>query len=92
MEARAQLTRTVDTDGPLRVIIVDDDPFARRTLRDVLQEAGITVIAEAEGGREAVELSLYYRPDVVVMDLVMPGVDGLAATQRIRSGRRRCGS
>jgi two-component system, NarL family, response regulator LiaR len=70
-------------DGPLRVIIADDDPLTRRTLRDVLQEAGVVVIAEAGGGREAVELSRYYRPDVVVMDLVMPGVDGLQATRQI---------
>jgi DNA-binding NarL/FixJ family response regulator len=52
-------------------------------LRDLLQMAGITVIAEAASGREAVELGLYYRPDVVVMDLIMPGVDGLAATRQI---------
>jgi two-component system, NarL family, response regulator LiaR len=70
-------------DGPLRVIIADDDPLTRRALRDVLQEAGVVVIAEAGGGREAVELSRYYRPDVVVMDLVMPGVDGLQATRQI---------
>lgn len=70
-------------DGALRVIVVDDDPLARRMLRDVLQDAGIVVIAEAGGGREAIELSTYYRPDVVVMDLVMPGVDGIAATRQI---------
>jgi two-component system, NarL family, response regulator LiaR len=70
-------------DDPLRVIVVDDDPLARRMLRDVLQDAGIVVIAEAGGGREAIELSLYYKPDVVVMDLVMPGVDGIAATRQI---------
>jgi DNA-binding NarL/FixJ family response regulator len=52
-------------------------------LRDVLQKAGITVIAEAGNGREAIELSVYYRPDVVVMDLVMPGMDGVAATRQI---------
>ncbi|HKE78168.1 MAG TPA: response regulator transcription factor [Solirubrobacteraceae bacterium] len=67
----------------LRVVVVDDDPLARRMLRDVLQDAGITVIAEAGGGREAIELSLYYKPDVVVMDLVMPGMDGIAATRQI---------
>ena len=67
----------------LRVVVVDDDPLARRMLRDVLQNAGITVIAEAGGGREAIELSLYYKPDVVVMDLVMPGMDGIAATRQI---------
>jgi NarL family two-component system response regulator LiaR len=72
-------------DDPLRVIVVDDDPLARRMLRDVLQEAGIVVIAEAGGGREAIELSNYYKPDVVVMDLVMPGIDGIAATRQIVS-------
>lgn len=76
-------TRPQNGDEPLKVIVVDDDPLARRMLRDVLQKAGITVIAEAGGGREAIELSVYYRPDVVVMDLVMPGMDGVAATRQI---------
>jgi DNA-binding NarL/FixJ family response regulator len=73
----------VEPATPLRVIVADDDPLARRMLRDVLQLAGITVIAEAGGGREAVELTTYYRPDVVVMDLIMPGMDGLAAMSEI---------
>jgi len=72
-----------DAVSPLRVIIADDDPLARRMLRDMLQQANITVIAEAEGGREAVELAVYYRPDIVVMDLIMPGIDGLTATKCI---------
>src|SRR4051794_4713644 len=71
-------------DGvPLRVIIADDDAMARRVVRDALQEAGITVIAEAADGREAIELTAHYKPDVVVMDIVMPSVDGLEATRRI---------
>jgi NarL family two-component system response regulator LiaR len=79
---------SADQDGlrdeePLRVIVADDDALARRMLRDVLQAAGIVVIAEASGGREAVELSHFYKPDVVIMDLVMPGIDGLAATRQL---------
>jgi two-component system, NarL family, response regulator LiaR len=70
-------------DVTLRVIVADDDPLARRVVRDALEAGGIIVIAEAANGREAVELSLYYKPDVVLMDLVMPEVDGIQATRRI---------
>jgi DNA-binding NarL/FixJ family response regulator len=66
-----------------RAIVADDDPFARKIIRDALQRAGITVVAEAHDGREAVELVLHYRPDVVLMDVVMPGLDGIAATRVI---------
>jgi len=69
-----------------RVVLVDDDALARRVVRDALQDAGFVVIAEAAGGREGVELSLYYRPDVVVMDVAMPGMDGLEATRQIVAG------
>jgi len=71
------------SDAPVRVIIADDDPLSRRVLRDALQESGITVIATAANGREAVELAVHYRPDVVVMDLVMPGMGGLEATRML---------
>lgn len=83
MKVEGTTEPTGDADERLRVIVVDDDPLARRVVRDTLQDAGITVIAEASDGREGAELALYYRPDVVVMDLVMPGTDGLHATRRI---------
>ena len=67
-----------------RAVIADDDPFARRVIKDVLQRAGVIVIAEARDGRQAVELTLHYRPDVVVMDVVMPELDGIMATRQIR--------
>ena len=67
----------------LRVIIADDDPFARRVIKGALQAAGLIVVAEAKDGNEAVELAVYYRPDVVIMDVVMPRVDGIVATRRI---------
>ena len=68
---------------PVRAIVADDDPFARRMIKDALQRANIVVIAEAHDGRQAVELVLHYRPDLVLMDVVMPVLDGIAATRRI---------
>ena len=71
-------------EAVLRTIVADDDPLVRRLIRDTLQRADVTVIAEASTGREAVELALFYRPDVVVMDVVMPELDGIMATRQIR--------
>lgn len=70
-------------DGPVRAIIADDDPFARKMIKEALQRAGVIVIAEAHNGRQAVELTSHYHPDVVLMDVVMPELDGIAATRRI---------
>jgi NarL family two-component system response regulator LiaR len=67
----------------LRAIVADDDPLARRMIRNALERAAIVVIAEAHNGREAVELALHYRPDLVLMDIVMPELDGIAATRGI---------
>ena len=74
---------TTEQEQP-RAVIADDDPFARRVIKDVLQRSGVIVIAEARDGRQAVELTLHYRPDVVVMDVVMPELDGIMATRQIR--------
>src|SRR5436190_282834 len=73
-----------ETRGTVRVIIADDDPIARRGVRDALQGDDVTVIAEAENGRDAVELAAHYVPDVVLMDMVMPVLDGLGATRDLR--------
>jgi DNA-binding NarL/FixJ family response regulator len=79
------MTDVMDDAQPLRTIVADDDPLVRRLIRDTLQLSGITVIAEASTGREAVELALFYRPDVVVMDYMMPELDGIEATRSIYS-------
>ena len=65
------------------MIVADDDPFARKMIKEALQRAGIVVIAEAHNGRQAVDLARHYNPDVVLMDIVMPELDGIAATRRI---------
>ena len=77
------MSGVMDDPQPLRTIVADDDPLVRRLIRDTLQLDGVTVIAEASTGREAVELALFYRPDVVVMDYMMPEMDGIEATRRI---------
>jgi NarL family two-component system response regulator LiaR len=73
--------------NPVRVVVADDDPFARRIIRSALQDAGIVVVAEAGTGSQAVELTLFYRPDVVLMDVVMPELDGISATRSIVRAR-----
>jgi DNA-binding NarL/FixJ family response regulator len=73
----------VRTD-PIRIVIVDDDPMVRAHLRTILASAaGLEVVHEAWDGAEAVEAAMRYRPDVMLMDLRMPGVDGLTAIERI---------
>jgi NarL family two-component system response regulator LiaR len=70
---------------PIRVMIVDDHALVRTGLGAFLQVYGdLELVAEAENGEEALRLCERLRPDVVLMDLVMPGMDGAAATRAIR--------
>lgn len=66
-----------------RVIIADDMPFMRNLLASILTMGGYTVVAEATGGAEAVELYRRHRPAIVVVDAVMPGMGGFEAAQGI---------
>jgi DNA-binding NarL/FixJ family response regulator len=69
---------------PIRVVIADDDALVRGGLRTLLQiESDIRVVAEAADGHEAVALTAREAPDVVLMDVRMPQLDGLAATRQI---------
>jgi DNA-binding NarL/FixJ family response regulator len=69
----------------IRVLLVDDHPLFRRTLAETLhEEDGFVVVGECEDGSEVVEAADRLRPDVVFMDLSMPEMDGLAATQALR--------
>jgi DNA-binding NarL/FixJ family response regulator len=68
---------------PLRVLIVDDHDLFRTGLRNLLEEQGVQVVGEATTGTEAVQIVRELAPDVVVMDLNMPGMGGVEATRHI---------
>lgn len=69
----------------LRILLADDHDIVRRGLRELLeQQPGWTVCAEAATGREAVELAIEHRPQVAILDLTMPELNGMEATRRIR--------
>ena len=69
--------------GPLTVVIADDQALVRGGFRLILKAAGIDVVAEAANGAQAVAAVLAHRPDVVLMDVRMPVMDGIEATRRI---------
>jgi threonine synthase len=68
-----------------RVLVVDDTPEARRLIRRILQSQGDFEIFEAANGREAVEMANLQQPDLIILDLMMPEVDGFAALDQLRS-------
>jgi DNA-binding NarL/FixJ family response regulator len=73
-------------DGAIRILIADDHAMVRRGMRDFLAlHDDLVVVGEAVDGASAVALTDELRPDVVVMDLLMPGIDGIDATARIKA-------
>ncbi|RLM63120.1 chemotaxis-specific protein-glutamate methyltransferase CheB [Halorubrum sp. Atlit-8R] len=81
------MSRTTDRrggrDGSPRVVVVDDSPFMRGLISDLLSDAGVAVVGEAGDGEEALSVVAETRPDVVTMDVEMPGMGGLEAVERL---------
>ena len=77
------MTRTM----PVRVLIVDDNEELRGTLRSILDVLDHTVAGEAENGAQAITLAQRLKPDIIVMDVSMPGMDGITAARKIQTIR-----
>lgn len=72
--------------APVLVLVADDHPVVRQGLADLLAgDSGVRLVAAARDGHEAVALAQTHHPDVVLMDLEMPGMDGVAATGALRA-------
>lgn len=68
---------------PETVIIADDAQFMRVMLRDILEDLGLTVVAEAADGHQAVQRYFEHRPGLIMLDITMPALDGVGACQEI---------
>ncbi len=69
----------------VKILVVDDSQFMRKLLRRILESnSGYTIVGEAENGVEAVQKTSELKPDVIMMDIVMPVKDGIAATAEIK--------
>jgi two-component system, response regulator PdtaR len=72
---------------PFRVVIAEDEALIRLDLKEMLEEDGYVVAGEAADGEVAVKLATELRPDLVIMDVKMPGLDGISAAERISAER-----
>ena len=72
--------------APTRVLVVDDEPLVRRTLKQILASyEDLQLVGEAANGEEAIAAVARLQPDIVVMDIRMPALDGIAAARQIRA-------
>lgn len=75
------------SEAPIRIVIVDDHPLVREGIRGALSVPGFEVVGEAGTGQEGIDRAAETRPDVVVMDISLPGETGIAAVARLRAAQ-----
>jgi len=87
MSTRQPPDGAATADTPRRVLVAEDEVLIRLDLKEMLEEEGFTVVGEAGDGETAVAMAEQLRPDLVILDVKMPGLDGLAAAERIGEAR-----
>lgn len=66
------------------IMVVDDSPFASKQIRDIVEDNGYEVIGYAKDGEEAIELYKELKPDIVILDIIMPGLNGLETAEILK--------
>lgn len=85
----ASAVSAASVEAPTRVVIAEDEAIIRLDLKEILVTAGYDVVGETARGDEAVTLVDEHRPDLVILDIKMPGMDGVQAAREITTGRHR---
>lgn len=86
-DVTATFVEDLNAGRSVRTIVVEDETLIRLDIVETLTEAGFDVVAEATNGEEAIELAAEHEPELMVMDVKMPGMDGLSAAEKILSER-----
>ena len=79
----ASINRMSTSDAPLRVLVADDHPIVLKGMLTILREGGLTVVGEAANGQDAIRLAIDQQPDVAILDISMPGINGIEAAKEI---------
>ena len=66
------------------ILVVDDSPFASKQIKDIVEENGYEVIGNAKNGEEGIKMYEEFHPDIVILDIIMPGIDGLETAQILK--------
>ena len=79
------MSNEATTHAPVRILVAEDEALIRMDLVEMLQEAGYTVVAQATNGEEAIALATEHQPDLAILDVKMPVLDGISAAEKIIS-------
>jgi response regulator NasT len=79
------MSKAADSKSPVRILVAEDEALIRMDLVEMLEEAGYIVVAQATNGEEAIALATEHQPDLAILDVKMPVLDGISAAEKIIS-------